>query len=585
MSNDDQVCVGSASETVRAALNAGAASAPVAAQAAYTWDIESGSLSWDSGARDVFQVAPDRLPRSVKQLHDIIVDAHIRRRNEAIYDADERNADMGVPYHVFYRIMPGGYRSSRECWVEETGRWWPGIDGKPTRARGLLRIGPDVTKSATARSLNDYDELTGQLNRMRLMDALTSVLETVDPEDPTAALFLLSIDEMQIINDSFGYKVGDQLLAEVGQRLTKAIRGGDTVGRYSANKFGLIVSNCGPDTVELIARRFREAATARPVVTESGNLVPSVTVGITMLDEMNMNVDTALGRALRALDSARNQANGGIALYAHDTAKDLRRKRRAKIGEDVGKAIDDDRLKIVMQPVVDLKSRKPAFFECLLRIREPSEYLVSAADFIPVAERLGLAGQIDRRTLKLAIDVLRAHPDIRLSLNVSALTCTDSRWLHELADALEASPGVAQRLIVEITETMTATDLDEAAFFVDALKDLGCRVAIDDFGAGHTSFSTLRRLNADILKIDGNFVRDMLRNPRDQALVKAMVQLAKDLGMESVAEWVSDEETAQLLLELGTDQVQGFHFGKPMELEDLLESEFYTAVQQPAFAG
>jgi EAL domain-containing protein (putative c-di-GMP-specific phosphodiesterase class I) len=150
---------------------------------------------------------------------------------------------------------------------------------------------------------------------------------------------------------------------------------------------------------------------------------------------------------------------------------------------------------------------------------------------------------------------------------------------------LEASPGVAQRLIVEITETMTATDLDEAAFFVDALKDLGCRVAIDDFGAGHTSFSTLRRLNADILKIDGNFVRDMLRNPRDQALVKAMVQLAKDLGMESVAEWVSDEETAQLLLELGTDQVQGFHFGKPMELEDLLESEFYTAVQQPAFAG
>lgn len=550
----------------------------VAAQAAYTWDIEAGVLSWDHGARDVFNLSAERLPRTTKQLNALIVDAHVKRRHEAIHDADARNIELGVPYQTFYRIMPGGYRSSAEIWVEEAGRWWPGLDDKPARARGYVRVGDDVTKAALGRSLNDYDEMTGQLNRLRLMDALSSVVEVADAEDSTAALFLLSIEEMQLINDNFGYRIGDEVVAEVGRRLTGAMRGGDTLGRYSANKFGLIISNCSADTVPLIAQRFINGVRAEPIRSEGCSIVPTLAIGVTMLNAPGLTVDTVVGQALRALDNARNESDSTFAIYARDTSGDLKRKRRAKIGEDVGKAIDDDRLKIVLQPIVNLKTLEASFFECLLRIREPSEFLMSAADFIPVAERLGLAGHIDRRTLHLAMGLLREHPQLCLSLNVSALTCTDSRWLRELAEGVELTPEVAPRLTVEITETMTATDLDEASYFVDALKDFGCRVAIDDFGAGHTSFASLRRLDADVLKIDGQFVRDMVRNPRDRALVKAMINLAHDLGMGTVAEWVSDQETADLLTDLGADHVQGFHFGKPMELEQLIGSRYWRAV-------
>ncbi len=193
--------------------------------------------------------------------------------------------------------------------------------------------------------------------------------------------------------------------------------------------------------------------------------------------------------------------------------------------------------------------------------------LVSAGEFIPVAEQLGLARLIDRRTLELAIDLLRRHKDLTLSLNVSGLTCSDHEWLVALQRLTGGKRELTNRLIIEITETAAIQDLDQSINFVDTLKDMGCRVAIDDFGAGYTSFKNLKLLNVDMVKIDGAFVKNMADDTSDQIFIKTMIELAKTFGMETVAEWVGDERSAKMLAEAGITYLQGFYYGLPLDAE------------------
>jgi EAL domain-containing protein (putative c-di-GMP-specific phosphodiesterase class I) len=233
----------------------------------------------------------------------------------------------------------------------------------------------------------------------------------------------------------------------------------------------------------------------------------------------------------------------------------------------ISAALDERRLLLLLQPIIDAATGRTALYEGLLRLELPDGTRVTAADFIGEAEQNGLVHLVDRRSLELAIDLLRRYPELQLSLNISSLTAASPGWLADLKTLTGSDPNLHRRLTVEITETAMITDLDRVAAFVELLRAEGCRTAIDDFGAGYTSFRHLRVLKVDMLKIDGLFVQGLPNDHKDRALVRAMIDMAKGLGLETVAEWVSDGEAAAFLREAGVTDLQGFLYGEPQPAE------------------
>ena len=226
-------------------------------------------------------------------------------------------------------------------------------------------------------------------------------------------------------------------------------------------------------------------------------------------------------------------------------------------------ALRQDRLLIAFQPVVCAATGRVDYFECLLRMRDEHGNIVRGADFITTVEQLGLIGLIDRFVLEKAVEELGTDPEVTLGFNVSGLTACDRPWLRSLMSRLRDRPDLGARLVVEITETAALYDIEETARFVEALRHAGCRVALDDFGAGHTSLRHLQALAVDIVKIDGSFVQNLADSPENQVFLRHLVGLTKSFGLSTVAECVESAEDAELLRAEGSGDLQGFYLGAP----------------------
>jgi EAL domain-containing protein (putative c-di-GMP-specific phosphodiesterase class I) len=233
------------------------------------------------------------------------------------------------------------------------------------------------------------------------------------------------------------------------------------------------------------------------------------------------------------------------------------------IEETVRAALGQNRLLFAFQPVVCAISGEIDYFECLLRMRDEDGGLIPCGEFIAAAEETGLIGLIDRYVLNQAVGELAAHPAVRLGFNVSGRTACDRPWLRSLIALLRRRPECARRLVVEITETAALGDLGESAHFVDTLRHTGCRVALDDFGAGHTSLRHLQALAVDIVKIDGSFVRSLPARRENRIILRHLLGLTRGFGFGTVAECVETAEEASLLREEGVGYLQGYHFGRP----------------------
>ena len=214
-----------------------------------------------------------------------------------------------------------------------------------------------------------------------------------------------------------------------------------------------------------------------------------------------------------------------------------------------------------------------------MRLRREDGSLANAGEFIPAAETLGLVRLVDRRALEMAVAQLYAHEDIKLSINVSGTTACDQSWLQSFINYVRENREVAERMTVELTETAALHAFEENARFVTRLRDMGCRVAIDDFGAGYTSFRNLHNLHVDMVKIDGDYVKNLSTSPDNQLFVRTLVDLAKNFHLETVAEWVSSEEDAKLLLELGVDYLPGLLFRRARRVARLVEAGERKAVR------
>ena len=524
-------------------------------QAAFVWDLVTDAISWSEHLDAVF---PDIPPAALASgaAFSKLIEPERSIRIDALGHSPLAHDGDGAPYRIEYGVRTS--TSAPVLWIEETGCWFAGADGKPARAQGVVRVNNERhARDEQLVKLSRHDPLTGELNRTHLIASLAEAIEETTRFRSSCAFMLIGIDHLARINDAFGFDVADAVISEVASRIRSRLRGGDVLGRFSGNKFGLILKNCTVDDVNVAAERFLAGIRDDVVPTKSGPVSVTVSIGAVSVPRYARSAEEAINRAHETLDTAKRRRAGSFSLWRPNVERDAQRRVNIRVTDEIVTALNERRIVMAFEPVVEARSRKAAFHECLIRMEQDDGRVLLAPDIVPVAEKLGLIRLVDHRVLELVVAELAASPNVQLSLNISPDTTMDPDWWASIESLMRAHPGVAERLIVEITETVAIQDIDDLRGFVTRLKNFGSRIAIDDFGAGYTSFRNLRKLGVDIVKIDGAFVQNIARSADDRAFVQTLIDLARRLEIKTVAEWVQDEESAIMLRDWGCDFIQG----------------------------
>ncbi len=524
--------------------------------ACFDWELGSDQIRFD-GALDV---VPFRLEGDSKR-GQAFLDMLTAEKREELAAIIEGHGSQPTRFEIDLIVAS----AMGAVGITLMGTRIPGAGGRSERLVGMLR---DTTEHQRERQRLSYlatrDELTGHLNRNSLRAELTEVIDGARDENRHCAFLVASIDRLAMINDGFGFDSGDEVIVGVGDRLSRSLRASDIIGRTAGNKFGVILKNCKEREVEIVAARLRAAVREHTIETRGGLVSATCSVGAVWLPSAASTAQEAMLRAEKALEKARKLGRDGFAAYAPSAHRETARLRQMGVADEVMAALNEGRLKLAYQPILQAKSRKVSHYECLLRLVKPDGSIASAGYFVPAAEQMGIVHLVDRFALEETLRQLTAHPAVTLAVNVSGTASDNPCWLQEFVDTVRGGRDVAKRLIVELTETAALHNFEENANFVSQLRELGVRVAIDDFGAGYTSFRNLQMLHVDTVKIDGSYVQNLSQSPENQVFVRTLVGLAKNFDIKTVAEWVGNDEDAALLQSFGVDYFQGFHFGEPL---------------------
>jgi diguanylate cyclase (GGDEF)-like protein len=517
-------------------------------------------LHWGANAAGILMVNDLSAIASGRAYAKLLVPDTAASRSDVVIHSPQRDGGDGVPYQVQYGLAPPGVRAG--LWIEDTGRWFAGADGTPARAHGVVRVITDrhEREERLARR-SRFDALTGELNRACLADVLHETLAETLRQRASCELLLIAIDALARINESYGFDIGDEAICAIAKRLRAKMRGGDHLGRFSGNRFAVILNNCVPDDLETAAQRLLAGVRDDLIRTSAGPVATTITIGGVTAPRLADNVPEMLSRAQEALDGAKARRRGSYQVYRLRAERETVRRENMRAADEIVAALNERRVELAFEPVVGTVTREPLFHECLLRMRRAGGELAKASEVIPLAERLGLVRLLDHRVMELLLAEMAAVPGLQASVNASPASTTDPDWWSVLCALLRAHDGVGERLIIEIPEKVAIHDLDEARAFVARAKNLGCRIAIDDFGSGHTPFRDLRNLGVDMVKIDGAFVQNLTRSEDDRTFVQTLIELGKRLGLKTVSKWVPDEGAARLLADWGCDGLQGALIG------------------------
>lgn len=523
---------------------------------AYDWNLRADTIGWFGPVADVFGLEDGGALATGDGFTDVIHGEDLPLRLKAL----ARHFVSRERFECEYRIRSGtGFR-----WVHERGAAEFGASGRPLRLAGTLRA---MTSRRLAEErleyLASYDELTGHFNRGRLRQAIEQALVQGGRRRRRGGFLLVDIDHHARINDAFGFDNGDAAIVSLGERLDRLVGPADLIGRVEGDAFGILLEKGGEARVQQLAERIIRSLAEQPLATAGGPVSATVSIGAVLFPESAQSAQDVFARAETALSQAKRDGRNLFVLYrlSDEQRRDLRQD--MVVARLVQKALSEDRLVLAYQPVVEAKGGRVAFYECLLRLRKQTGEIVGAAEFVPVIEQLGLIRQIDRKVLQLAVAELAADPEVVLAINISGLTANDPAWLRCLVALLNGKPDLARRLIVEITETAAIREIGETARFVASVRELGCRVALDDFGAGYSSFRHLKALPVDMVKIDGSFSDSVADDERSRLFVRTLVGLAAGFGLTTVAEGIDCAETAAALTAEGVTYLQGFHLAEP----------------------
>ncbi|MGA9794975.1 MAG: GGDEF and EAL domain-containing protein [Rhizomicrobium sp.] len=528
-----------------------------AGEAVFDWTIADDRILWD-GTTEILSAHGDaeRLWRGESFRNWIGSEG--REKLKAVIEKPSMN-DMAFDFEFEVASAMGA------VWFEMRGVRVPTQKGGAERLAGTLRIITEKKRDAQRLTyLATRDELTGHLNRTSLREKLAEAIEAAKAEERTCAYLVASIDRLAMLNEAYGFGAADEVIVACGERLALSLRGSDVIGRTAGNKLGVILGNCSEREIALVAERLRNSVRSEVITTRSGTVSATISVGAVWLPSGAASSQEAMLRAEEALEQARDAGRDGFAVYTKSPQRETARRRLMAVADEVVAALNDERLLFAYQPIVNAKTRQAEHHECLLRMKRTDGTIASAGQFIPAVEQLGLVRLVDRNALEMTVAKLHANPAVSLAVNVSGTTARDPSWLQSFINYVRANHQVAQRIIVELTETAALHAFEDNVKFISSLRNMGCRVAIDDFGAGYTSFRNLQMLHVDMVKIDGAYVKELSASPDNQIFVRTLVDLAQNFNLKTVAEWVGSAQDADLLESFGVDYFQGYHFGEPV---------------------
>ncbi len=574
---------------------------------AATWSDDAGELRWRSdGVSPSWQrVAEERFRSTFDDapigMALVSLDGRWLRVNRAVceivgYSAEEllgltfqeitHPDDLDADLELVRAVLAGerdGYQlhkrylhaDGRVVWIKLTVSIVRGADGAPLHFVSHIE---DVTElkrlESRLRDLADHDTLTGLLNRRRLEEELSRAIDRAHDDGGPGALLLVDLDGFTQLNDCFGHRAGDELIVRVARLLRNGVQSDDVVARLGSDEFAVVLRGAnGQQANQMAERMLAVLRNEGHVLCDGQRMNATASIGLSLFDrtaprcadDLLIEADLAL---LAAKDGGKDRVCGytregrsGSALVTHGLLERLRA------------ALEQERFVLLAQPIKAISAPEAPLYELLLRL-PGDDGLISPKDFLPTAERFDLIQPLDRWVFAQAARLLALHHarglELSLSVNMSAKTLCDARIVADIGAILDRTPVPPGRLTVEITETAALVNLDRAKAVAAALRERGCRVALDDFGAGFASFLYLKHVEFDYLKIDGEFIRSLPTNPTDRLVVTSLVDIARGLSAQTIAEFVSDDVTVEELRSLGVDYGQGFHLGRPAPLEELL---------------
>lgn len=420
-----------------------------------------------------------------------------------------------------------------------------------------------------------HDGLTGLINRYEFEQRVTRVLATVAKDKAKHAMCFLDLDQFKIINDTCGHSVGDELLRQVSRLLQKTIRNRDTIARLGGDEFGVLMEHCTVEQAKRVSRDILNAVTNFHFVWSGSAFRISVSIGLVEIAEDSEGFTELLKQADSACYLAKESGRNQVRFHLPDDIHLAERYGQMKWVARIRQAIDEDQLCLFAQPINSLENDELRHYELLIRMKAEDGAMIPPNSFLPAALRYNIIENLDRWVVRHACQMLQDHPlfvdkiDF-VSINLSGASFTNPNAMQSILDILKETGLPPEKICFEVTETMAISNLKEAVDFMEKIKALGCRFALDDFGSGISSFGYLKTLPVDYLKIDGVFVKDIVEDPIDLAMVKSINEIGQVMGMKTIAEFVENDEIKMKLKTIGVNYGQGYGLGKPVPLTDLL---------------
>jgi diguanylate cyclase (GGDEF)-like protein/PAS domain S-box-containing protein len=443
---------------------------------------------------------------------------------------------------------------------------------------GSVVVFRDVTEMRTLSTKLSYqashDTLTGLVNRREFEKCINNALNSARKQNKVHVLCFMDLDQLKVINDTAGHKAGDEMLKQIANKLPPVLRGSDVLARIGGDEFGVLLESCDLASAMVLAEKFRITINEDRFSWGNNSYDISISIGLVLVDADSGDLSDVLGAADAACMLAKENGRNRIEQFTADSEVLIKRRNETRKMQDITRAIEQDQFVLYCQEIkaINDKENELPFYEILVRMKNDDGEIIPPMSFIPAGERYNLMPELDKHVIKKVFEIYPKLSAIQpqLSINISGQSIGDELFLDYVCDIIQSSSIPHSLICFEITETAAIANMSTAIMFVERLRDLGCKFALDDFGSGLSSFGYLKKLKVDYLKIDGSFVRDIVHDSIDLAFVEAIHRIGEMMKIRTIAEYVENQNTLDKIHEIGINYAQGYYIGKPMLFEELM---------------